>query len=58
MIKIDLAENEVNVLIQLLDLGVKSSGLGSVKAASVLLSKIEYAVAAAKDPAKTEGQNG
>lgn len=58
MIKIELTENEVNALTQLMDLGVKSSGLGAVRAATVLLTKIEYAVAASKEPAKKEEENG
>lgn len=57
MIKVEFNENELNVLMQLLDLGVKSAGLGSVKAASALLVKLEFAVAEAKGENKVE-ENG
>lgn len=54
MIKVEFTENELNVLTQLLDLGVKSAGLGSVKAASALLVKLEFAVAEAKGEEKAD----
>lgn len=44
--KIELNEAEVNALLALLNAGVRSIGLQSVKSAAVLLAKIEDAAQA------------
>lgn len=49
-VKFELSGEEVNALVALLDISVKSSGLQSVKAATVLVEKIEAAVAEAQQP--------
>ena len=49
-VKFELSGEEVNALVALLDISVKSSGLQSVKAATVLVGKIEAAVAEAQQP--------
>ena len=43
MKRIELNENEEQVLIQFIDLAVKASGVNSVKAAAHFLMKIEQA---------------
>jgi|DEB0MinimDraft_6_1074348.scaffolds.fasta_scaffold125819_3 hypothetical protein len=49
-VKLSLSQEEVNALVSLLDIGVKASGLQSVRAATALVSKIEEAVAESNKP--------
>ena len=48
MIKIELNQEEVQALINLMNAGVKSMGITSVKAAAVLVEKVEKAIEADK----------
>jgi hypothetical protein len=57
MIKLELAEAELQSLAGLIDAGVKTLGLASVKQAASLLAKLEQAVAEANakpEPQETE----
>lgn len=49
MIKLELTQEELNTLVSLLDAGVKAAGLQAVKAAAVLVGKIEDAANAPTD---------
>lgn len=46
MIKIELNQEEVQALINLMNAGVKATGITSVKAAAVLIEKVEKAIEA------------
>ncbi len=52
MITLTLSQDEVQALAGLIDAGVKATGIQSVKAAAVLIAKLEAAVAEAN--AKTQ----
>jgi hypothetical protein len=55
MIKIELTQDELSALAGLIDAGVKTLGLASVKQAASLLAKLEQAVAEAnKQPTSQE----
>jgi uncharacterized protein YjgD (DUF1641 family) len=57
MITIELTQDELQSLAGLIDAGVKTLGLASVKQAASLLTKLEAAVAAANakpEPQETE----
>lgn len=58
-ITLTLTEPELQALAGLIDAGVKATGLAGVKAAAVLLSKMEAAVTAAREsePAKPDTPN-
>jgi hypothetical protein len=47
MINLTLDQNEMQALAGLIDAGVKATGIQSVKAAAVLIAKLEQAVAEA-----------
>ena len=47
--KIELNQEELNALVALLDVGVKASGLQSVKLATVIVGKLEAASKAASE---------
>lgn len=57
MITLTLTEQELQALSGLLDAGVRSTGLASIKAAYGLLAKLEEAVAAANVAPKTNGHD-
>ena len=50
MITITLTNEELQALAGLIDAGVKATGIQSVKAAAVLIAKLEAAVAEANAP--------
>ncbi len=54
MITIELTNEELQSLAGLIDAGVKTLGLASVKQAASLLTKLEQAVAEANKPAPQE----
>lgn len=57
VIKLTLTQDELTALANLLDAGVKASGLASVKTAAALLNKLEAAVAAANQkPEAIDGE--
>ena len=52
MIKLELTEQEYAALAGLLDAGVRATGLRSVRDASVLVGKMEFALASAQAAAQ------
>jgi uncharacterized protein YjgD (DUF1641 family) len=56
MIKFELTQDELTALAGLIDAGVKTLGLASVKQAASLLTKLEAAVAEANKPSEQENE--